>query len=404
MTPALPVTFLITDLHRGGSPLMLAALAAGLKRWAGPEGHNAFQPEVVSIAPAGEVAELLRHAGVPVSSLEAAGNRDVRVMPRFVRHLQQAGPQGAPRIVFSILVHANILAAMTRAWLDKRDPASGLRWVQSIHTVQEKPRWHWVVQGMIGRQADALVAPSRAVLRKLERYGPLPGGGGGAVVIHNGIDVDKFAHADPMPAAACPWPAEAFVVGYLGRFDPVKRIDLLLEAAAALLRRNPLRFDSLHLALVGYGAMEEDLRARAAALGIAHRVHFPVSDGLGLGPVRGTREPERWIKTFNLFCSPSPAEGFGLTLLEARAAGVPVVACRTQAVQEALAGDAGGGVVWIDPECGAADVASALEKAMDRPIRTVPPAEVRAGWSVEHMVERYAAWLLTLARNGAATR
>jgi glycosyltransferase involved in cell wall biosynthesis len=369
---------------------MLAALAAGLNRWGG---GGVFLPEVVSIAPSGEVAEGIRAAGVPVVSLDAAGNKDGRVVSRFVRHLRQAGagtPRGG-RIVFSILVHANILAALARTILDRDGGRKGMGWVQSIHTVQEKPRWHWVVQGLIGRQADAIVAPSRAVLRKLERYGPIPGGG---VAIPNGIEVEKFARAERMPAENLPWPADAFVVGFLGRFDPVKRIDLLLEAVAAIVRRDGVPGGRLHVALVGYGVLEEDLRARAGALGIGERVHFPVSDGLGLGPVQGTREPERWMKTFDVFCSPSPAEGFGLTLLEARAAGVPVIACGTDAVREALAGD--DGVVWIDPACGAGEVARAIERVMAGEGGGAVPAEVLAGWGEERMVERYVGFLRDL--------
>ena len=79
-----PVTFLITDLHRGGVPLLLAALCPGLAA------RRRVVPEVVSIAPVGEVGGILRGRGISVTSLEAGGNRDVRVLPRFVDHLRRA--------------------------------------------------------------------------------------------------------------------------------------------------------------------------------------------------------------------------------------------------------------------------------------------------------------------------
>jgi glycosyltransferase involved in cell wall biosynthesis len=367
---------------------MLAALAAGLKRWGG---GNVFWPEVVSIAPLGEVAAMLQAAEVPVWSLEAAGNKDGRVVGRFVRHLQQA-PRENVRIIFSILIHANMLAATARSVLEKEGAPGKRLWVQSIHTVQEKPRWHWWVQGMIGQAADAIVVPSHAVLRKLKRHGAVPRG---SMVIPNGIDVQKFASATAIPPEDQPWPRDAFIIGYLGRFDPVKRIDLLIEAVAQLVARGD-RFSRLHAALVGYGPQEEELRELAILRHVADRIHFPVSDGPGLG---GTREPERWMKTFDLFCSPSPAEGFGLTLLEARAAGLPVIACGTEAVQEALGAD-DSGVIWMPEECGAHALAQMLEGAITATRRCAAPADVLAGWSVEKMVERYAGWLEEVAAAG----
>src|SRR4051812_31185170 len=102
----LRITFLITDLHRGGSPLWLAALAPGLAA-------RGFYVDVVSLAPAGEIAALIRARGVPVSSLHAASTRDWRVVPQLVRHISRR----RPHIVFSVLIHANLIAAASRPFL-----------------------------------------------------------------------------------------------------------------------------------------------------------------------------------------------------------------------------------------------------------------------------------------------
>jgi len=104
------------------------------------------------------------------------------------------------------------------------------------------------------------------------------------------------------------------------------------------------------------------------------------------------------MKTFDVFCSTSPAEGFGLTLIEARAAGVPVIACRTEAVREAL-GEDDEGVIWMQDQCGVAELAGLIERSMEgagRKAMKPPPPEVLAGWSVEKMVDRYARWLGSL--------
>ena len=143
-------------------------------------------------------------------------------------------------------------------------------------------------------------------------------------VIPNGINVPRFHDAAPIENP--PWPKGSTVVGYIGRFDPVKRLDLLIHALEFL----PTNF---HLALVGWGTPQQEqyLRHLAAQLpqtpdqlsilnsqfSIGSRLHF-------LGP---TTEPERWYKSFNIYCSLSASEGFGLTLAEAACAGIPIVTC-----------------------------------------------------------------------------
>ena len=289
------ITFVITDLHRGGSPLVLADLAPALAQ-------RGLRVEVVSIAPRGEIAGILKKQGVRVISLEARSNRDWKVIPRFAEYLRMR----KPGLVCSILVHANLLVALSRPLVENK-----FAWVQSIHTVQEKPQWHWWAQAFVSPYADATIAPSRAVISKMEEFGPVPR----PVVIPNGIDVSRFRDAAPM--GNLPWPSGSKVVGYIGRFDPVKRLDRLIGAM-------PYLPSDVHLALVGYGGHESELR------GVAQRFHGRVHF------VGVTAEPERWYKVFNVFCSPSASEGFGLTLAEAAVSGLPVVSCATSAVCETL--------------------------------------------------------------------
>lgn len=325
------VTFLITDLHRGGSPLLLADLAPGLAQ-------RGWDVDVVSIAPREEVAELLEARGICVTSLEARFNRDLAVIPRFVRHVRER----RPNVVLSVLIHANLLATMAKPFVGAAGTAGGVKWVQSIHTLQEKPRWHWTLQTVLLRHADGFVAPSRAIVRKLEGLGAeVPGGG---VVVANGIDVGRFYGARAVTEV--PWGKGAVVVGAVGRFDPVKRLELLIAA----LRYLPGEYQA---ALVGYGPQEGALRRMAGELGLTGRVHF----------VGATAEPERWYKAFDIYCNLSSSEGFGLTLAEACCAGVPIVTCDTAAIRETLEG--AGGTTWLgggaDPE--ATEVARGIIKA-----------------------------------------
>jgi glycosyltransferase involved in cell wall biosynthesis len=343
MPPRL-LSFVITDLHRGGAPLFLADLLPPLAR------ELDAVIEVVSIAPKGEVATLLRAGGIRAVSLEARSNRDLRVVPRFAEYVRMR----RPRLVFSLLIHANLLVALARPLVDHK-----FVWMQSIHTVQEKPRWHWWAQGLISGMADAFVAPSRAIISKLNGHGAAPR----AAVIHNGIDVARFQNA--LPVDMPPWPRGSTVIGCIARFDPVKRLDLLIRAMNFL----PAH---IHLALVGYGPMEASLRALAEPL--AGRVHFP-------GP---TREPERWHKSFNLFCLPSPAEGFPLSVVEATCAGCRVVACDTAAMREAAPG-----AVLAGEELGPRELSGVLLRALEGPGGAPFGAELER-YARDRMVARYA--------------
>ena len=159
---------------------------------------------------------------------------------------------------------------------------------------------------MISPYADALIVPAQPILDRIARYGSFQRG----QVIANGIDVERFAKAQP--PSAVPWPAGVKVVGYVGRFDPVKNLPALLRAFAAL--RGGEREDGggARLALVGYGLQEEALRRLAISLHIAPRTHF-----------LGATDVPEWYKSFPYSgILPSAVEGFGLTLVEAVAAGV----------------------------------------------------------------------------------
>ena len=107
-------------------------------------------------------------------------------------------------------------------------------------------------------------------------------------------------------------PADAWVVGNVGRLHPDKDQATLIRGFAQALPQLPA--GSL-LAIMGSGRLEAQLKALAAELGVSDAVRF-------LGQVASGR---RYFKAFDVFALTSDHEPFGMVLLEAMAAGVPVV-------------------------------------------------------------------------------
>lgn len=126
--------------------------------------------------------------------------------------------------------------------------------------------------------------------------------------------------------AALDLPADAWVVGNVGRLHPDKDQATLLRGFAAALPQLPA--GSL-LAIMGSGKLEPSLKALAAELGIADQVRF-------LGQVAQGR---RYFRAFDVFALSSDHEPFGMVLLEAMAAGVPLIGSDCGGGREVIGGD-----------------------------------------------------------------
>jgi len=122
--------------------------------------------------------------------------------------------------------------------------------------------------------------------------------------------------------AAAPASAERFTVLFAGRFYRRKRVDVLLRAAARLRGRIP----GLEVRIVGNGPCNAMWRGLTRSLGLEDTVTW-------LGDVTRSQLAAEYNRC-TLFCLPSVQEGFGIVLLEAMAAGKPIVAARAAAIPE----------------------------------------------------------------------
>lgn len=135
------------------------------------------------------------------------------------------------------------------------------------------------------------------------------------VTVHNGLDLGPLANGD-RDAARLRYgiPADALVFGLAARFAPQKALDTLVEAAVPVLERHP----DAWLVLAGSGPLLESVKTRARASAVRDRILFPgyETDVPGL------------LSSLDVYVTSSVTEGLSLALIEAMAAGLPVVATR----------------------------------------------------------------------------
>lgn len=146
--------------------------------------------------------------------------------------------------------------------------------------------------------------------------------------LYNRVDVEPLRHAQLERQAArqaLHLSPHAWVVGNAGRLHSDKDQATLLRGFAQALPSLPAQ---AQLVILGQGRLEEDLKALALELGIAERVLF-------LGQVA---EARRYFRAFDVFALSSGNEPFGMVLLEAMAAGLPLISTNSGGAEEIVEG------------------------------------------------------------------
>jgi phosphatidylinositol alpha-mannosyltransferase len=200
------------------------------------------------------------------------------------------------------------------------------------------------------RRLALRIAVSEAAHRTTARYFP-----GDYVVIPNGIDVDRFRGGGRRPASMADGRLHVLVVG---RLEPRKGIEHLIDAMALVARQEP----SARLVLVGDGPSGDRLRRRAEA---AHL------DAVFTGRV-GDADLASYYRAADVVAAPATGgESFGIVLLEALAAGRPVVATDIDGFRALVAGT--GDHVRLVPPANPPALADAIVALLRNPDRR-PPA------------------------------
>ena len=185
--------------------------------------------------------------------------------------------------------------------------------------------------------------------------------GGDAVEIPNGVDVDFFARAEPLPG----YPRDGGTIGFVGRFtEPRKGMAVLLDA----LRRLLPEFPRLQLVVVGGG--DQDELKRQAGSGLADRLVL-------LGQADDETKA-RALRSVDVYCAPNTGgESFGMILTEAMSAGAAVVGSDLDAFRRVLDDGRAGVLFGVDDPAALADALRGMLVAPARRAELVAAARQR---------------------------
>jgi glycosyltransferase involved in cell wall biosynthesis len=351
------VVHIITRLDRGGSaqntmltalrhdrsqfePVMITGKAGS---WDAQGGHAAtidnlrvLEKERIRYH---TVASLVRHISLP-SDLAALWN--------LVLLLRQE----RPHVVHTHTSKAGVLGRVAA-------------WITGIPVIVHTPHGHvfyghfsavpsWVflqLERALAWRTDRLIGLTPAEKREhLERG---VGQANRFAVVPSGIDLDRFRKARSNGKVIPDWfecPSNARIIGSVGWLTDIKGHRFLIDAVA-LLRQT---YHDLHLVIIGSGDQHDALLRQAANVGISHAIHL-----------LGHREEiEICLAGLDCFVLPSLNEGMGRALIEAMAAGLPVVASRVGGIPSLIEDGKNGLLV---PAGDSSALASALRRILDDP-------------------------------------
>jgi glycosyltransferase involved in cell wall biosynthesis len=360
--PAPGVMQLVLSLVPGGTERLTVEIARRLS--------GRFRMSVCCLDERGAWASEVEAAGVPVTVL----NRRPGFHPSLGLRVAALASRSNVEIIhchhFSPFVYGTIATMANRR----------VKLVFTEHgRLSDAPptRKRRIVNAILGR----LAGPSFAVAYELREHMVAEGFPASRLgVIHNGIDIgavpDDAARGDARRALGLD--DDAIVVGTVARLDPVKDLQTLIAAIADA----RARVESLLLVIVGDGPEREALQAAARQRGVTDAVRF----------TGYSAEIRRLLPGFDIYANSSVSEGISLTILEAMAAALPVVATRVGGTPEVVVDGSTGLMVSSRSPQQLADAISDLAAlpAKRRALGMAGRARVEASFSIDRMVEDYA--------------
>jgi glycosyltransferase involved in cell wall biosynthesis len=357
------VLFLSTSMGMGGADQQLLSAAREMVA----RGHEVF---VVSLTPLGPMGLESRSLGIPTESLEMArGIPDPRGLLRLARLVRAWQPD----VVHSHMVHANLMARVLRLVV----PVPVL--VSTIHNISEGGALLMAGYRLTNGLVDHMTIISQAAADRFVRDRIIPERL--LSVIPNGVNADEFRN---VPEAARQAARRSlglegeFVWLAVGRFEVAKDYPNMLHAFARVREQQP----GAVLLLVGRGALQDDTESLARDLGLEGAVRF-----LGV-----RRDVPELMSAADGYLMSSAWEGMPMVLLEAAAAGLPIVTTAVGGNGEVV-GDEESGFLVPPRDAGALGSAMLRLMGLSEPERRAMgergQERVRSRYGLGRVVERW---------------
>jgi glycosyltransferase involved in cell wall biosynthesis len=302
------ILHVINTLTPAGAEILLAAIAPAMKR-------RGFDVEIATIYSYENrtLHNNLCGQGVKIHSLDFK----VRYDPRILTAIQRL-----TKATRYDIVHAHLFPAFYWTALSAPPCKKLMVTEHSIYNTRRSSPVFRGVERLIYRKYDSVFCISNSVKEALSGW--LPEYAEKFRTVYNGIDIDKFASAAAPSGKSLDIPESVPLAAMVSRIDKAKDHMTILRAVAMV--------PDLHFLLIGDGEALPMLRDCAKDLGIHDRVHF-----LGY---RG--DVPQLLKLCTLYIHSANWEGFGLAVVEAMAAGVPVIASNigglNEVVQDGISG------------------------------------------------------------------
>ncbi|MSR65684.1 MAG: glycosyltransferase [Verrucomicrobiae bacterium] len=299
------VLHFITELEIGGAERLLVSILPRLDR-------TKFEPSVVYLH-GDDLRPELERAGIRVTRINSKGKFDVAAFSQCVQLLRDEKSD----ILHTHLIQADLLGffAARRA----RVPAI-ISTKHNTNYFHSHALWLPRVDAFVNRRVTRIIAVSAAVKKHYIEQQQLPAEK--IEVIRNGIDLGRFRNAQPIDKTTLGLkPADKLVV-CVASLKVKKGHSVLLQAWPHVVAKHR----NACLALVGDGPLRDELKRAASPLPFDGTVHF-------LG---NRSDVPAILAAADVFVLPSLWEGFGIAVVEAMAAGVPVVASRVDGVCEII--------------------------------------------------------------------
>jgi glycosyltransferase involved in cell wall biosynthesis len=365
MMPRLRVLHVIQNLNYGGMERLLADL-------------------VLRVDPAAFESHVLVLQYLGRFSRELEGRATLHVSPPLPRW-SLAFPEPLARQLRSI--HPDVVHTHSGVWFKTARAVHAARIPRLIHTEHGRaapdPWSHRFIDGLAARYTSVVVAVSAALATQLDQT--VVRGHAPIRIIANGVDTDRFRPRSDTGRIRAEFAitADAPILGSIGRLEPIKGYDIMVEAFARLVHRGQLSDPPPHLVLAGDGSERARLQRLAEASGLGDRIHF-----------LGWRDDvDDLLSAFTLFTMSSRSEGTSVSLLEAMSAGIAPVVTAVGGTPAVLGADLAHRLVpALDPEA----LAAAWRSALADPDRLQADAgraraRVQSAFGLQSMVRAYEA-------------